>query len=108
MVILLHPHFVEEPLRFREVDGLPKVTQPGSGGVRSHLAPKGATLPLNPAALLSAETGKGLRGLRAQGQIVKVEQARQSQVVPIRPKLLQERVKAPGSESRAPAGAVGH
>lgn len=56
--MLFNPHFTEETVWLREVDGLPKVTQPGRGGVRSHLAPKAAILPLDPTAFLSAEKKK--------------------------------------------------
>lgn len=52
--MLFDPHFTEETVWLREVDGLPKVTQPGRGGVRSQLAPKAAIL-LDPTAFLSAE-----------------------------------------------------
>lgn len=78
MAILFYPHFVEELLRLREVDDLPKVTQPGRDGVRSHLAPKAAILP-DPAAVLSAARNrKRPSGTQGAGKDAKAGQARLS------------------------------
>lgn len=69
MLMLFYPHFIEESLRLREVNNLPKVTQPGRGGIRFPLAPKAVILPLF---LVLKEIEKGLHGFREQGKIAKV------------------------------------